>query len=389
MNCNGCAPPVTSASCEYCGYTENTCTAAECSACGSSGGYARDTAHCAGAAGTVVGNGGAGPTTWASYYPFGLGGVTYNQARTITATRDGTPDGHVQTQFVDGLGRDVEHCSEVDPAMSSNNAAVCSTTLYDNMSHPYQTYTPFFTPAMPMTVVNAPTTDQYIEKHYDALDRIISTQLMVNGVGQLPATTTTFSGYAAQSGYPTRTVAQTTDANGYISNAVVDFLGRTIEVDVQSSSCGNGYCQTKSVFDAAGRLGTIIDPAGNVSTFLFDGLDRTTQTSDPDRGVWSFVHDNNGNLTQQTDARGAVTYIHYDVLNRQTLRDLPYLKNGTTWVAGTPGEEDEFIYWDSAANLPATCYSCDDHCSTTTADTCNVATLACTHTGTPCTNPDQ
>jgi hypothetical protein len=92
-------------------------------------------------------------------------------------------------------------------------------------------------------------------------------------------------------------------------------------------------------------------------------------------------------MTRQTDARGAIINLSYDALNRLTTKDLPYLKNGTTWTNGA-GEEDEVDYYDDAANLPATCYSCDDHCSTTT-DSCDVNTLTCKHTGTTCTTPNE
>jgi YD repeat-containing protein len=352
--------------------------------------YLRDPA-CPVVASTTVGAGGAGPTAWTAYYPFGLGGVTYNQARTVSAIRDGTSNGHVQVQLVDGLARSIERCSEADPATSSSNAAICSTTTYDNMGRAYQSYVPFYALAMPTAAAAAPSGDQYTETHYDVLGRVTSTQLMKSGVGQLPPVTTAYTGYAAQSGVPSRTVVSTTDANGSNSLTVVDFLGRTIFFDAQDANCPStgGYCQTAFGYDAAGRLLTVTDPLGNQTTLTYDNLGRKTKTVDPDRGTWTFLYNDNGEPTQQTDARGAVTHLVYaDPLNRLTRRDLPYHKNGTTWVGGTSGEEDEITYYDSAASLPATCYSCDDHCSTTT-DTCDTATLACTHTGTACTWPDQ
>jgi YD repeat-containing protein len=351
--------------------------------------HLRDTVGCA-AAGTAIGNVGAGPTAWTEYYLFN---GTYNTARTVSHSRDGTSDGHVSVAFTDGLGRGIAGCSEVDPATTSSNAAVCTTTTYDNMGRTFQSYVPFYAASMPTTAASAPSTDQYTETHYDVLGRTTSVQLMKSAVGQLPATTTTYSGAAATTYngnlIAPRTIATTTNPNGFQTLTVVDILGHTIFVDVQDPVCSTtgGFCQTQFLYDAAGRLSSIIDSAGNATSMLYDGLGRKTQVTDPDRGTWKFVYDNNSNLTQQTDARGAVINLHYDVLNRITLRDLPYLKGGTTWVAGTAGEEDEFTYYDGT--VPATCYSCNDHCSTTTADTCNVATLACYHTGTVCTNPDQ
>jgi YD repeat-containing protein len=350
--------------------------------------FVRDTAHCA-TAGTAIGNGGAGPTTWTNYYPFGLGGVTYNQARAVVHVRDGTPDGHIQVQFIDGAGRKIEHCSEVEPAVSGNNAAVCKTVVYDNMSRPYHTYSDFLAGAtMPTAAGTAPSNDVYTQTLYDGLGRVVSVQQMNAGVGVLPATTTKYTVHPADGGNFLEPAFGTyvIDPNGYWIESDADVLGREISYWVQTSTASGGFVKSTMAYDAADRLLSIGDPLGNVTSIIYDGLGRKTQVSDPDRGAWHFVHDNNGNLTQQTDARGAVTNLHYDALNRITLRDLPYHKGGTAWVGGTAGEEDEWTYYDAV--LPATCYSCDDHCSTTT-DTCNAATLACTHTGTACANPNQ
>jgi YD repeat-containing protein len=351
---------------------------------GSSSAYVRDTSSCITTSGSAVGGGGGGPTTWTTYYPYGLNNVSYNQARTVTATRDGTSNGHVQVQFVDGRVRGIQHCSEVDPNTNGGSAAVCSSTVYDHMGRVQASYVPFYASALPTAVVATPAADQYTLTQYDGLGRVTSAQLMVAGVGVLPATR---SSYSSAGGLFVNTVY---DANNCQSQSKNDVLGRAVEHDVQNNTCGSTptWLATTLQYDAVGRLGTVIDPLGNVSGIVYDGLSRKTQVSDPDRGIWHFVYDNNNNLIQQTDARGAVINLHYDPLNRVTLRDLPYHKNGTSWVGGTPGEEDEVTYYDSVANQPATCYSCDDHCSTTT-DNCDTATLVCTHTGTACTWPDQ
>jgi YD repeat-containing protein len=354
--------------------------------------YARDTVNCPANTGTAPGDNGVGPTAWTDYCSYGssynspacgtLSGTAAN--RVISHARNGLTAGHVVTSFSDGLDREIEHCSQVDPTFSSNNAAICSTAVYDSLGRVSQSYVPFFMAAMPTSAAAAPSGDQYTQTTYDALGRAASTQLMKSGVGQLPATTTS---HTSASGLFVTTVI---DANLCQGQSKTDVLGRVVEHDVQNNAtCGSTptWLITTMQYDAAGRLGTVTDPAGNLTKLLYDGVSRKTQVSDPDRGTWKFAYDNNSNLTQQTDARNAVTNLHYDVLNRLTLRDLPYLKNGTTWVAGTAGEEDEFTYYDGT--LPTTCYSCDDHCSTTTADTCNTATLACSHTGTACAAPNQ
>ena len=382
--------------------SETPCTASSSSP---SSCYVRDTTNC-GTSGTTIGNGGNGATTWTQYFPFGIGGVTYNQARTVTASRDGTPNGLQHVTFVDGLNRSIQQCSEVDPNTStvaggalSGDSAVCSTTVYDNMGRVYQQYVPFYPGAsMPTAVAAYPTADQYTQTLYDGVGRVTSVQLMVSGTGQLPATITAYS----ISG--TDWLTTVTDANSCQVRTWTDALGHTVEHQVQNEpSLASGKCSgsvswltTTMGYDVAGRLLTVTDPLSNQTTFAYDGLGRKTSMVDPDMGSWSYQYDNNGNLTQQTDARGAVINMHYDALNRVYLKDLPYWKVSTSqWVAGTPGEEDEYNYYDSAGaltgvdqGLPSTCYSCDDHCSTTT-DACAAATLTCSNTGSTTGCPNQ
>jgi YD repeat-containing protein len=361
--------------------------------------YLRD-ASCAINGSATVGAGGAGPTTWTAYYPFGLGGVTYNQARTVSSVRDGTSNGLQTTVFVDGLGRTIEQCHEVDPATYGGSRAACTSTVYDNMGRVFQAYVPFSASAMPTTVV-APGAAQYQQTVYDAIGRPISQQLMRSGAGVVPAITTSIK-YTWHPPDPTwfpqgAFGTYVTDPNGWWTEDDRDFLGRVITHWDQTGPQSGAFVRTIMRYDAANRLTSITDPSGNVSSFTYDGLGRKTKVSDPDLGAWSYVYDNNGNMTQQTDARGAVTHITYDALNRVTLRDLPYLKSGTTWVSGTPGEEDELTFYDSASKLPTACYTtacpagsicCDDHCSSTN-DICSTATLSCTHTGTACASPNQ
>jgi YD repeat-containing protein len=150
-------------------------------------------------------------------------------------------------------------------------------------------------------------------------------------------------------------------------------------------------------FDVAGRLVSTVDPLGIKLSFSYDGLGRKHTMTDADLGGWTYNYDNNDNLTQVSDARGAVTNIAYDALNRPTLKNLPYFcysgMSGctvNTWTAGSAsaadGEEDVTFGYDG--NIPGSCsaagVSCDDHCGSTT-DNCNAATLTCTHEGTPCT----
>ena len=59
-----------------------------------------------------------------------------------------------------------------------------------------------------------------------------------------------------------------------------------------------------------------VDEGGRMRSFVYDRLGRLTQASNPESGTVNYVYDSNGNLTQRTEARGIVTTIAYDFLNR-------------------------------------------------------------------------
>jgi YD repeat-containing protein len=396
------------------GYTvtispQTTTTVTDCTICGvSTYGHSRDTsANCTLNAGTTVGDLGAGPTTWAEYCDYGsmanssacgtMSSVANN--RSISHVRSGAPSGITQTTFVDGQARSVQHCSLVDPAVNGGNNQTCNQILYDSVGRVTSQYIPFYVAAAATTAPTAaPAAQQYTQTLYDALDRVTSIQLMKSGAAVLPPTLTA---YGMNS---TGWVTTVTDANSCQTEVFTDALGHEVQHSVQNNVCSASptWYSTTMRYDAAGRLLSVTDAVGNVTSFQYDSLGRKTAMSDPDMGAWTYVYDLNGNLTQRTDARGAVMNMSYDAVNRLTVRDLPYLKSGTTWVAGTTGEEDEVSIYDGnpiachAGTTADPCvagqYCCNDHCSTTN-DVCDSATATCTHTviagKTACTQPDQ
>jgi YD repeat-containing protein len=311
--------------------------------------------------GSAVGNNGQGPTSWIEYLSLGF----INKQRTVTHAKDGTADGRYVTTFVDGLGRTIQTRSEIDPATSGGNSENVATTEYDNMGRVSKSYVPTFSSvastsyAGPAAGVLATTTS------YDALGRVLS----VTPPG-LPPSTATYGASGA------KFLTTAVDANGNQTNTLTDVLGRTVQVSRQSDTCSDpilgNWCVTIMDYDAAGRLLQTTDPGSNRMSFIYDGLGRKTQMTDPDMGTWTYVYDDNGNLTKQTDAKGQVITMQYDALNRIFLKDL---------LPAGEGEEDITYFYDG--DKPSTCYSCNDHCATTT-DTCDAATGTCTHTGTPC-----
>jgi RHS repeat-associated protein len=87
--------------------------------------------------------------------------------------------------------------------------------------------------------------------------------------------------------------------------------------------------------DAMGRIASVTDAVGNVSTWHFDGLGRLVEVNHPDAGVTSFDFDDAGNLRHRTDARGAHVATDYDALGRPILERL---------VASDGAEEEKTVY---------------------------------------------
>lgn len=359
-----------------------------CSASSTSlaGCYVRDTT-CS-ATGTVVGNGGAGPTTWTEYFPFGLAGVGYGQARVVTHTKDGSASGSYDKVFSDAMARPTASCHNIDPgrtAGAGTNNEVCTYASYDAMGRVMRQYSPYF--ASNLTTAAEPPAGQYSETLYDAIGRMTTSRL----VWSTGNATTTLS-YSSSGN--TRVTTQI-NANGNATQTFSNALNQVVETD--SYRCATSPCPvgsgtklaTMMAYDGAGRLTTTTDPAGNVLTLGYDGLSRRTSMTDPDMGHWTYGYDGDGNLTQQTDAKQQTIAMYYDALDRVVVKDLP--------PAG-PGAEDELDTYDgvlpTCAALPcaaswtgtSTALCCDDH-DATTVDTCLPATVTCQNVPSTCLAP--
>ncbi len=97
----------------------------------------------------------------------------------------------------------------------------------------------------------------------------------------------------------------------YTTKTYSDSWGRTVQVQPPTGP-GVSY-----VYDILDRLTDVY--YGSPHTILtYDLAGRKTQMVDPDMGTWQYGYDATGNLTSQTDARGCVTSLSYDLLNRPT-----------------------------------------------------------------------
>jgi YD repeat-containing protein len=304
------------------------------------------------------------PGSWIDYAPRGVNGPQH----TISHLRDGSPDGRYTKSYVDGLGRAVGSCVEVDPSTSGGAQEACTATEYDGLGRVTKAYLPFF--AGPTSGPTAAGAQQYTRSDYDGLGRATRTALELGGQA---VTSDDGRANATTIAYTSNGQLQTTTINprGFRTVITADPLGRISTTEVEG--CG-GFCVTRTDYDVASRLRSITDPAGNTAWFEYDGLGHRTQMNDPDMGTWQYGYDTAGHLTSQVDAKGQTITMHVDALGRVYWKDLP--------PAG-PGDEDTITTFDGT--LPSCgCgggpgqLCCDDHDPATT-DTCTTL-VTCTHT---------
>src|ERR1041385_4764841 len=118
--------------------------------------------------------------------------------------------------------------------------------------------------------------------------------------------------------------------------SVTDALGRL--TNVYEDPSGLNY-QTSYTYDVLNDL-TQVSQGSQTRTFVYDSLKRLTSATNPENGTAGYTYDNNGNLLTRTDARGVVTTIAYDVLNRPASK---------TYSDGTPN----IAYFYDSQSLPA------------------------------------
>jgi len=102
-----------------------------------------------------------------------------------------------------------------------------------------------------------------------------------------------------------------TDPNTQTTTLTYDALNRPL---TSIDPLGHAYTYT---YDAAGNRTRVVDANGAVVNYECDVVNRLTAIQYPDSTGVTFTYDANGNLTQMVDAVGTTTYI-YDGLNRTT-----------------------------------------------------------------------
>jgi RHS repeat-associated protein len=143
---------------------------------------------------------------------------------------------------------------------------------------------------------------------YDKLNRLTSTiyaDATPNDLTDNPRTQTEYDELGR--------VVATIDENGNREEFDYDIAGQLIE---SRSDC---RCRRKTyTYDNAGNKLTETDPLGHATVYVYDTLDRLTQTNYTDGTNTKIVYDKLGQVIAQTNQMGNTTQFAYDERNRHT-----------------------------------------------------------------------
>ncbi len=211
----------------------------------------------------------------------------------IQSGQDGTMD---TTQFYDGLGRLVQTKTNSDVP---GQYIVSGQTGYNARGLPIKKYITHLTPIPLGSVGNVDKDQPFTAITYDAVGRILK---IINPDG-------TYSNMNYNDWNLT-----TFDENGHKQKSYFDALGRLIKKEEYLGADGRHsaypasaftlYATTLYTYDSKGNLIKIQDAKGNVTTFLYDALNRKIQMTEPNMGTWKYGYDVEGNMIWQEDAKG-------------------------------------------------------------------------------------
>jgi large repetitive protein len=140
------------------------------------------------------------------------------------------------------------------------------------------------------------------EFEYDKVGRITKTWVTQNGQRQETSTVYDKAG---------RSIA-ITDVLGSTTKYVYDALDRVTETIYSDGK------SDKTVYNYAGKELSKTDRANRTTQYQYDAIDRLTAVVDALNHKMAYAYDEAGNLIRQTDANQQVTQYEYDGLNRRT-----------------------------------------------------------------------
>lgn len=276
------------------------------------------------------------PTLKYTYTVGAVVGSTVQNAVT-TQTLNAAGDGYSTTvQLYDALLRARQ--TQAPGLNRTTGGRVVTDTIYDSrglVSEEYGQWATTGTPSVALVTpdVAVPSRTDHV---YDGAGRETATIFDVNQQERW-RTTTAYGGDRVTVTPPAGGVKQTTvtDARGE-TTALIEYNGATAQ-------------QTNYTYDAAGRMASMTDVAGNKWKNTYDLLGRQTSASDPDKGTTTMVYDDAGQLTSTTDARNQTLTYTYDALGRKTQVSDSTTKLAT-WVYDTvmPGLLTSSSRWSGA-----------------------------------------
>jgi RHS repeat-associated protein len=246
-------------------------------------------------------------------YHYGGAFVVGTQHVQSTTSGGGLSVNLVSKAYFDGLGRTTKKES---PGAADGGGALkvlVTETQYDIRGLTKQT-------SLPYIQGSESATGRWRTMTYDALGRMIQS--------------TNPDGTSSQVCYNAWTTTSL-DPKLHKKVETKDALGRLVTVQEYmgtQANCGTSggtlYATTSYSYDLLGNLLGVTDAKGNVSSMTYDTLNRKLTMHDPDMGNWSYTYDANGNLLTQVDAKNQKLCFSYDALNRRTQKNY-----GTTTVA--------------------------------------------------------
>ncbi|MBB3571268.1 RHS repeat-associated core domain-containing protein [Rhizobium sp. BK491] len=226
-----------------------------------------------------------------------------NQA-ILTLTQQSNGNGEVYKRiWYDGLGRPwLQEAS----AYAAGEYAPIVETAYDGRGNAWRTAVPRFgNDPTPVWTTNSYDWDDKVVKtvNADGSSRTYTRQLYLDAIGNTSNVPLWVTFQVDEELQDLRTFTST----------------RGEVIDIQRVAPEGTFADYRS-FNALGQLTRVVDQGGANWTYTYDLVGNRLTASDPDFGTWIYEYDTSSRLTKQTDARGYVTTMQYDQLDRLLLQ---------------------------------------------------------------------
>ncbi|WP_395375001.1 RHS repeat-associated core domain-containing protein [Marinicella sp. W31] len=256
-------------------------------------------------------------------------------AAMVTVTESsGAP---IQRVYHDQLGREVR--SQVQ---NMQGLWMTTDTYYDIMGRTVKQSEPYL-----RSNNSAVTSTHYTTSEYDTLDRVVKVTSPAHCVedldveyvpGQTPSCVTD-GVRVATTAYDGLTVA-TTNPNNQTTQQVFDESGKVVQsIDALGSVIEYSYDPHGNLITTTSYKNGTPNTAQAITIEMdYDLYGRKVEMRDPDKGQWTYNYNPLGELIKQTDAKGQISAMHYDVRGRMFYRHEPFAVGLWEYDLGMPGK---------------------------------------------------